>query len=77
MITEPAGPARPRDRRSRLRGFGAPGLGLPQFAGWNFRASEIQGAIARVQLGRLDGLLERMRASQARLAERVGASCRG
>src|SRR5439155_8881863 len=40
------------------------GAGLPRFAGWNFRASELQGAIARVQLGRLDGLLERMRATQ-------------
>ena len=49
------------------------GAGLPQFAGWNFRASEIQGAIARVQLTRLDGLLERMRAQQARLAERVSS----
>jgi len=49
------------------------GAGLPQFAGFNFRASEIQGAIARVQLTRLDGLLERMRANQARLAERVAA----
>jgi len=47
------------------------GAGLPRFAGWNFRASEIQGAIARVQLTRLDGLLERMRAQQAQLAERV------
>jgi dTDP-4-amino-4,6-dideoxygalactose transaminase len=47
--------------------------GLPQFAGWNFRASEIQGAIARVQLRRLDGLLERMRAGQAAVAERVAA----
>ena len=49
------------------------GVGLPQFAGWNFRASEIQGAVARVQLTRLDGLLERMRANQAAVAERVGA----
>jgi 8-amino-3,8-dideoxy-alpha-D-manno-octulosonate transaminase len=48
------------------------GAGLPQFAGWNFRASEIQGAVARVQLTRLDGLLERMRANQGWLAERVG-----
>ena len=47
------------------------GIGLPQFAGWNFRASEIQGAVARVQLSRLDGLLERMRANQTRVAERV------
>jgi dTDP-4-amino-4,6-dideoxygalactose transaminase len=49
------------------------GAGLPRFAGWNFRASELQGAIARVQLGRLDGLLERMRATQKQLAERVEA----
>jgi dTDP-4-amino-4,6-dideoxygalactose transaminase len=47
------------------------GAGLPRFAGWNFRASEIQGAIARVQLRRLDGLLERMRANQRTLAARV------
>ena len=46
-------------------------MGLPQFAGWNFRASEIQGAVARVQLTRLDGLLERMRANQA-AARRAG-----
>ena len=49
------------------------GIGLPRFAGWNFRASEIQGAVGRVQLTRLDGLLERMRANQAFLTERVGA----
>jgi 8-amino-3,8-dideoxy-alpha-D-manno-octulosonate transaminase len=47
------------------------GRGLPKFAGWNFRASEIQGAVGRVQLTRLDGLLERMRANQSWLAERV------
>ena len=47
------------------------GMGLPRFAGWNFRASEIQAAVARVQLTRLDGLLQRMRAKQAYLAERV------
>src|SRR3954470_9335921 len=49
------------------------GVGLPRFAGWNFRASEIQAAVARVQLARLDGLLERMRANHSYLAERVGA----
>jgi dTDP-4-amino-4,6-dideoxygalactose transaminase len=47
------------------------GIGLPRFAGWNFRASEIQCAVGRVQLARLDGLLERMRANQAWLAARV------
>jgi 8-amino-3,8-dideoxy-alpha-D-manno-octulosonate transaminase len=47
------------------------GEGLPRFPGWNFRASEIQAAVARVQLTRLDDLLARMRANQARLVERV------
>jgi dTDP-4-amino-4,6-dideoxygalactose transaminase len=47
------------------------GAGLPRFPGWNFRASELQGAVARVQLGRLNGLLERMRTNRAWLAERV------
>jgi 8-amino-3,8-dideoxy-alpha-D-manno-octulosonate transaminase len=49
------------------------GAGLPRFPGWNFRASELQGAVARVQLTRLDGLLDRMRASQRRLASTVEA----
>jgi 8-amino-3,8-dideoxy-alpha-D-manno-octulosonate transaminase len=48
------------------------GVGLPKFAGYNFRASELTGAMARVQLGRLDGLLERMRANHTRLATQVG-----
>jgi len=48
------------------------GVGLPKFAGYNFRASELTGAMARVQLTRLDGLLERMRANHARLASQVG-----
>src|SRR5207247_7181922 len=39
------------------------GAGLPRFPGWNFRVSELIGAVARVQLGRLDGLLDRMRAN--------------
>jgi dTDP-4-amino-4,6-dideoxygalactose transaminase len=43
------------------------GEGLPRFPGWNFRASELTGAVARVQLRRLDGLLERMRAAHRRL----------
>jgi dTDP-4-amino-4,6-dideoxygalactose transaminase len=47
------------------------GTGLPRFPGWNFRASEIQAAVARVQLTRLDGLLERMRANHAYLSERI------
>src|SRR5207302_2734825 len=47
------------------------GEGLPRFPGWNFRASELTGAVARVQLRRLDGLLERMRAAHNRLAAHV------
>jgi 8-amino-3,8-dideoxy-alpha-D-manno-octulosonate transaminase len=47
------------------------GAGLPRFAGYNFRASELTGAMARVQLGRLDGLLERMRANHARLTAEI------
>jgi len=48
------------------------GVGLPKFAGFNFRVSELTAAIARVQLSRLDGLLERMRASHARLIAQIG-----
>jgi 8-amino-3,8-dideoxy-alpha-D-manno-octulosonate transaminase len=43
----------------------------PHFPGWNFRASELTAAVARVQLQRLDGLLERMRANHSRLAAAV------
>jgi 8-amino-3,8-dideoxy-alpha-D-manno-octulosonate transaminase len=47
------------------------GTGLPKFAGYNFRASELTGAMARVQLKRLDGLLERMRANHAHLSAEI------
>ena len=47
------------------------GVGLPKFPGYNFRTSELTGAMARVQLARLEGLLERMRANHARLATHV------
>lgn len=42
------------------------------FCGDNLRLTELQGAIARVQLGRLDGLLDRMRAAKARIAAGIG-----
>jgi len=42
-------------------------LASPLFAGWNFRMSEIQGAILRVQLRRIDGLLKRNRTHKAKL----------
>jgi dTDP-4-amino-4,6-dideoxygalactose transaminase len=47
------------------------GVGLPKFAGYNFRASELAGAMARVQLTRLEDLLVRMRANHVRLIEQV------
>jgi dTDP-4-amino-4,6-dideoxygalactose transaminase len=47
------------------------GVGLPKFAGYNFRASELTGAMARVQLSRLDGLLERMRGNHAHLSAEI------
>jgi dTDP-4-amino-4,6-dideoxygalactose transaminase len=47
------------------------GVGLPKYPGFNFRASELMGAVARVQLARLDGLLERMRANYSRLSAHV------
>lgn len=47
------------------------GVGLPKFPGFNFRVSELTGAMARVQLGRLDGLVGRMRANHTRLVAQV------
>ncbi len=47
-------------------------IGVPVFAGWNFRMNEILGAILRVQLRRVDGLLRRTRAHKARLMEALG-----
>jgi 8-amino-3,8-dideoxy-alpha-D-manno-octulosonate transaminase len=47
------------------------GVGLPKFAGYNFRASELTGAMARVQLTRLDGLLQSMRANHTRLTNQI------
>lgn len=51
-------------------------LKTPFFAGSNFRASEIQGAIMYTQLRRLDGILARLRARQRAMAE-VFARSRG
>jgi 8-amino-3,8-dideoxy-alpha-D-manno-octulosonate transaminase len=47
------------------------GEGVPRWPGFNFRASELVGALGRVQLRRLDSLLERMRARHAWLSERI------
>ena len=46
---------------------------LPRYPGFNFRASEFTGAVGRVQLTRLDGILASMRAAHARIAARVDA----
>ncbi|HVC33495.1 MAG TPA: DegT/DnrJ/EryC1/StrS family aminotransferase [Chloroflexota bacterium] len=52
------------------RGLGAEGS---QFvaAGWNYRMSEFQAAIARVQLSRLDALIERKSANVATLSAKL------
>jgi dTDP-4-amino-4,6-dideoxygalactose transaminase len=42
---------------------------IPVFAGWNYRASEIQGAILRVQLRKLERLLAKTRAQRKAIAE--------
>jgi 8-amino-3,8-dideoxy-alpha-D-manno-octulosonate transaminase len=47
------------------------GEGVPRWPGYNFRASELVGALGRVQLRRLDSLVERMRERHAWLAERI------
>jgi dTDP-4-amino-4,6-dideoxygalactose transaminase len=44
---------------------------LPVFAGWNFRANEIQGAMLRVQLRKINGLLRSTRAQRARIMRAV------
>jgi dTDP-4-amino-4,6-dideoxygalactose transaminase len=44
-------------------------IGVPFFAGWNFRLNEILGAVLRVQLKRIDGLLKRTRAAKHRIVE--------
>lgn len=45
--------------------------GMPAFPGVNFRMSEVAGALTLVQLGRLEGLLARMRANKARIKSRI------
>lgn len=42
------------------------------FLGLNYRMTELQATIGRVQLGRLEGVLERRRALVAALGERIG-----
>ena len=49
---------------------------MPFFAGINFRMSEVQSAILSVQLGRLDGILTKLRAGKAAMAEALAKSAR-
>jgi 8-amino-3,8-dideoxy-alpha-D-manno-octulosonate transaminase len=42
------------------------------FAGENLRMSELAGAVARVQLGRLPGILDALRKNKARIVEQIG-----
>jgi dTDP-4-amino-4,6-dideoxygalactose transaminase len=46
-------------------------MGIPFFAGSNFRINEILSAILRVQLGRLDGILENLRRERALMSEEL------
>jgi len=43
------------------------------FPGVNFRMGEMSGAVMRVQLARLDGLLDRMRSHKARIKKSIGS----
>ena len=54
----------------------AGGLQVPFFAGSNFRASELMGAVMFVQLRRLDGILRRLRARQAAMLAELRKSRR-
>jgi len=45
--------------------------GMPAFPGVNFRMSEVAGALALVQLSRLEDLLARMRANKARIKNQI------
>ena len=48
-------------------------MSVPIFSGLNFRMNEILGAILRVQLGRLDGILDRLRREKSLMREELGA----
>ncbi len=51
--------------------FGLPRYEGEVFPGVNFRMAELQGAVARAQLRKLDGLLERMRRNKSRIKEGI------
>jgi dTDP-4-amino-4,6-dideoxygalactose transaminase len=49
-------------------------MGIPSFYGINCRMSELQGAVAGVQLDRLEGIITDCRANRSRLMEAIGAA---
>lgn len=49
----------------------APSLQTPIFAGWNFRINEILSAVLRVQLTRLDGMLDAMLTEKRTLIDQL------
>ncbi|HWL53172.1 MAG TPA: DegT/DnrJ/EryC1/StrS family aminotransferase [Chthoniobacteraceae bacterium] len=56
----------------RGKTFGQPGVG--DFAGLNYRMTELEAAIGRVQLRRLPGFVQHRRALAARLGQRLAGS---
>ena len=56
-----------------LRNHGQSSLYRHEVLGWNWRMTEMQAAMGRVQLGRLDRILERKRANAAWLTARLAA----
>jgi perosamine synthetase len=55
-----------------LRNHGQSALYRHDVLGWNWRITEMQAAMGVVQLGRLDGILDRKRRNAAWLTERLG-----
>ncbi len=56
-----------------LRNHGQTALYRHELLGWNWRLSELQAAMGRVQLTRLRGIIAQKRANAAWMAERLGA----
>lgn len=49
-------------------------LTVPVFCGLNYRLDELRAAVLRVQLGRLDGILERLRARRTQLRQALAGA---
>lgn len=61
------------ERLRMLRNHGQRGLYRHESIGYNWRLTEMQAAIGRVQLGKLDAALERKRANAAWMNDRLAA----